>query len=411
MNLLSRLGAAWREFKSGGIGELQAFLDIYGRRSSKSGEAVTVNTALQVATVFACLRVIAEGIAQSPCDLFRDLGPGKGKQLASDHPLYRLLTLSPNDIQTPFEFFETLVFHCGLTGDFVAFKSMVRGEIDELIPFEPGTWTVKQNPDLTLTYKLRNRDGAERDVSADLIWHVRGPSWNSYCGLDLLKIAREAIGLSMAIEGDQAKLYKNGLRTSGTYSVEGTLKDDQYKALRSFIKQYQEDEQGGPLILDRAAKYISETMSGVDAQTLESRKMQVEEICRWARVMPIMVGHGGDQSPTFASAEQFFIAHVVHTLLPWCRRIEMSINKFLIGQKDFLAGIKAKFNLNSLMRGSFADRQTSFAKMLGAGGSPAWAEVNEVRELDDMNPVDWGNGKPEPPAAPVKPADPALPKD
>lgn len=396
MNLLSRLGAAWREFKSGGAGQLHAFLDVYGRRNSKSGETVSVNTALQVATVFACLRVIAEGIAQSPCDVFQDRADGKGKDLAKDSNVYRLLALSPNDIQTPFEFFETLVFHCALTGDFVAFLSMVRGEIDEIIPFEPGTWTVKQNDDLSLTYMLRGKNGDMREVPAEFIWHVRGPSWNGYSGMDMLKVAREAIGLSMAIEGDQAKLYKGGLRTSGVYSVEGSLKDEQYKQLRKFIKEYQADEEGGPMILDRAAKYLAQTMTGVDAQTLESRKMQVEEICRWARVMPIMVGHGGDQSPTFASAEQFFIAHVTHTLLPWCRRIEMSINKWLIGEEKFLKGLKAKFNLNALMRGSFGDRMDSFAKMLGAGGSPAWGEINEVRELDDMNPVDWGNGRPEP---------------
>lgn len=405
MTLLSRIGAAWREFKSGGVGQLQAFLDVYGRRSSKSGETVTVNTALQVATVFACLRVIAEGVAQSPCDLFRDREGGKGKDVATDHPLYSLLAFAPNAVQTPFEFFETLVFHCALTGDFVAFLSMVRGQIDEIIPFEPGTWTVKKNDAMTLTYCLRGKNGDMREIPAEYIWHVRGPSWNGYSGIDLLKVAREAIGLSVAIEGDQAKLYKNGLRTTGTYSFEGSLKGDQYKDLRKYIKEYQADESGGPLILDRAAKYLDQTMKGVDAQTLESRKMQVEEICRWARVIPIMVGHGGDQSPTFASAEQFFIAHVTHTLLPWCRRIEMSINRWLIGKDDFLKGVRAKFNLSALMRGSFQERQEAYSKMLGSGGSPAWGEINEIRELEDMNPVAWGNGQPTPPAAPAaKPA-------
>lgn len=156
------------------------------------------------------------------------------------------------------------------------------------------------------------------------------------------------------------------------------------------------DQQGGPLILDRAAKFQSDQLKGVDAQTLESRKHQIEEICRVGRVMPIMIGHAGNTSPTFASAEQFFIAHVVHCLLPWCRRIEMSINKFLIGVEDYLKGYRAKFNLSALMRGSLADRQAAFQKMLGGPGAIGYAEINEVRELDDMNPVDWGNGRPEP---------------
>jgi phage portal protein BeeE len=90
---------------------------------------------------------------------------------------------------------------------------------------------------------------------------------------------------------------------------------------------------------------------------------------------------------------------VTHTLLPWCRRIEMSINRNLIGEEEWRSGVRAKFNLSALMRGTFKDRNESFKAMLGAGGSTPWAEVNEVRELDDMNPVDWGNGKPEPPKA------------
>jgi HK97 family phage portal protein len=413
MGIFSRLGAAWRELKGAGLdGTLALFREVYGRRPSKAGQPVTIATALEVATVFACLRVIAEGVAQSPCDLFRER-PAGGKDTAKDHPLYPLFRLAPNELQTPFEFFETLVFHAGLTGDFIAFKNIVRGKVVELIPIEPGRRSFRQNRDMSLTYTVRGADGQSRDYPQDLIWHVRGPSWNGWAGMEVLRLAREAIGLTIAIESDQAHLYKNGLRTSGTYSVEGKLTEAQYKDLRQYIRDYQADEQGGPLILDMAATYLNETMTSVDAQTLESRKLQVEEICRAFRVMPIMVGHAGNTSPTFASAEQFFIAHVVHTLLPWCRRIETSINKNLIGEKDFAAGICAKFNLTALMRGSFADRQKSFAQMLGLGGAPAWAEVNEVRELDDMNPVPWGAGKPQPTNAPAASpsSEPNPPKD
>lgn len=409
MNLFSRIGAVWRKSAGDPYGGLGAFIELFGRRTAKSDVVVNADTALKVATVFACLRVIAEGIAQSPCDLFQDRADGKGKDLAKNHPLYLLFSLAPNTFQTPFEFFETLVFHVGLTGGFIAFKNIVDGQIRELIPIERSRWKVAQRPDdLSLVYKIRGLQGGEQDFPEEVIWHVRGPSWNGFDGIDLLRVAREAIGLSVAIEEDQSRLYANGMRTSGTYSVEGNLTEAQYGQLRKFIKEHQAADDGGPLILDRAAKYVSDTLKGVDAQTLESRKHQVEEICRWARVMPIMIGHAGNQSPTFASAEQFFIAHVTHTLLPWCRRIETSINKNLIGSKAFVGGLKAKFNLTSLMRGSFADRQTSFAKMLGAGGSPAYAEVNEVRELDDMNPVAWGNGKPEPATTKAPAPEPAA---
>lgn len=236
------------------------------------------------------------------------------------------------------------------------------------------------------------------------IWHVRGPSWNSWMGMEAVKVARESIGLSMAIEGDQSKLYKNGLRTSGTYSVEGTLTPQQYKDLRAFIKEFQADEGGGPLILDHAAKYLQQTMSGVDAQTLESRKFQVEEVCRPFRVMPLMVGHPADMAAR-AATESIFIAHVVHTLAPWCSRIEQAIDNDLL-DADRDANVYAKFNLNGLMRGAFKERMEGYARMLGAGGSPPMAEVNELRAMEEMNPVDWGDGKPEPPqSAPTTPPD------
>jgi HK97 family phage portal protein len=391
--------------KSGAVGtSLDLFREIYGGRASRSGRTVNVDTALQVATFFACIRVKAEDIAQAPCDLFQPR-EGGGKDIAANHPLYPLLTVQPNEYQTTFEFFETLVFHLESCFNFYAFKSIVRGRIDELIPIEPHRVKPRRLKDLTLVYDVSLDDGPSTTFPAAMIWHVRGPSWNGWQGLDFLKVAREALGLAMSIESDQAQLYKNGLRTSGTYSVEGTLDQTQYENLRAFIKEYQADEAGGPLILDRAAKYISETMTSVDAQTLEQRKHQVEEICRLVRVMPIMIGHSGDTSPTFASAEQFFGAHVKFSLLPPCRRIETSINKNLIGLPAALTGVRAKFNLDSLQRAAFKDRIDAIVKMLGAGGQEPMAEVNEVRELMDMNPVSWGDGKPARASAQRQPAD------
>jgi HK97 family phage portal protein len=377
-------------------GSLALFREIFGRRPAKSGQTVNVTTALEVSTVLACLRVIGEGIAQSPLKLYRARADGKGSDPASDLKLYNVLYRQPNEWQTAFAFFETLVFHAGLCGNFFAFINRVRGEIVELIPIEPHRVSVKQNADFSLTYTVRGIDNQTRDFDEETIWHVRGPSWNSWMGMEPLKLAREAIGLTMAIEADQAHLYKNGLRTSGTYSVEGKLTETQYKDLRKYIKDYQADEGGGPLILDNAAKYLNETMTGVDAQTLESRRMQVEEICRAFRVMPIMVGHS-DKAATYASAEQMFLAHVIHTLAPWCARIEQSIDNELVGVDE--SGddrIYARFNLDALTRGSMQAEADYFSKALGAGGSPAWMTQNQVRAIKEWNPLPGGDELPKP---------------
>jgi HK97 family phage portal protein len=413
MSFWSRVGAAWRGFKSadgnGPYGSLAPFIEVYNSgRATRSGETVNWSTALQVSVVAGITRVLCDGIAQVPLKLYRERADGRGSDPATDHPLYPVLYRRPNPWQTSFAFRETMMLHLILCGNFFALKNVAGGQVRELVPIEPGRVEVEQLPDMTLRYWVRNQRGDRKEVPAEAIWHVRGPSWNSWMGMEAVKIARESIGLTMAIEGDQAKLYRNGLRTSGTYSVEGKLSPEQYKDLRKYIKEWQ-SEQGGPLILDMAAKYLQQTMTGVDAQTLESRRLQVEEVCRPFRVMPIMVGHA-DKTATYASAEQMFIAHVVHTLAPWCQRIEQAIdNDLLDAERD--RAVYAKFNLNGLMRGAFKDRMEGYARMLGAGGSPPMAEVNELRAMEEMNPVDWGDGKPEPAqaAAPTKP--PAEPPE
>jgi HK97 family phage portal protein len=407
MGIQSRLGAAWRGLtgKAEGSGnprydQLAAFADVYGSRQSRSGQSVTSATSLGVATVLGCARVIAEGIAQSPLKLYRERNAG-GSDPAVDHPLYPVLYRKPNPWQTSFAFREMMGMRLVLEGNSFFFKNRVGKQIRELLPIERRV-EIKQNTDLSLSYRVEMQDGSWREFAQDDIWHIRGPAWCSAAGMDMVKVARDVIGLAMAIDNDQALLYKNGLRTSGTYSVDGTLTQEQYTGLRKFIKDYQSDEGGGPLILDRSAKYLQQTLTAVDAQTLEQRKQQVEEICKVFRVMPIMVGHS-DKAATYASAEQMFIAHVVHTLQPWCERIEQSIDNDLLSEEDRAAGVYAKFNLNSLQRGAFETRMTGYSKALGAGGSPAWMTPNEIRALEEMNPIAGGDELPTPtnPAPPV----------
>jgi phage portal protein BeeE len=195
---------------------------------AKSGVAVNWITALQVATVFACTRALAEGIAQVPCSVYQRRDPGPGADEARKHPLYWLLHRRPNPWQTSFEFRETVMMHLVLCGNAYVFKNMVGSGADrrvhELIPIPPGNVSVTRRPDMTLSYRVAFEDGAaSRELPADAIWHLRGPSWNSWMGLEPVRMAREAIGLSLALEESHALLAKNGGQTTGTYSVEGEL--------------------------------------------------------------------------------------------------------------------------------------------------------------------------------------------
>lgn len=358
--------------------------DLLGFRSSATGKTINVKTAIEVATVFACLRVIGEGIAQVPLKLMQESADGKSRQPARKHPLYDILSYRPNDWQTSFEYREMLAMHAGLCGDHFSFINRGSGgKILELIPFEPGQVTVKRADDWTLSYEVRSANGSTQVFPAAAIWHVRGPSWNSWKGLEAVQIAREAIGLSLAIEESQARLQKNGVRNSGVYSVEGTLKEDQYKALKKWI----DDEMGGlentgkPMVLDRAAKWLNTSMSGVDAQTLETRRYQVEEVCRFFRVNPIMVG-AESKNTTYASAEQMFLAHVVHTLSPWFMRIEQSIDANLLSAADRAVGIYACFIDEGLLRGSITNKKDVLLGYVNGGLMTA----NEGRAKLDLNP-------------------------
>jgi HK97 family phage portal protein len=355
--------------------------DLMSFGSSRSGKVVTAKSALEVTTVLACVRVLAEGVAQVPFNVYRKRAGG-GCDIATDHPLHRVLHRRPNHFQTSFEFRENMMIQAALVGNFYAFKNRVRGQIKELIPFPPGVVREEWATSGTPTYWARGADGQERPFPADAIWHVRGPSWDTRTGMQAIHQARDAIGLSMAIEDSQAKLHLNGAQPNGLYSVDAVLDDKQYAALSAWLmRQISGDNRSKPLILDRGASWTPSVMTGLDAEALSTRKHQIEEICRAFRTLPLMIGHS-DKTQTFASAEQMFLAHTVHTLMPWYERIEQSADVNLLTDQDWQDGVYAKFVPNGLMRGAAKDRAEYYSKMWQMGALNA----NEIRELEENNP-------------------------
>jgi HK97 family phage portal protein len=363
----------------------QALNDYFAMTKVKAGVPVNWTTALDVSTVLAVVRVLAEGVAQPPLRLMRETANG-GSEPAVDHPLYKILSKKPNPWQTSFAMRETMMLHLALTGNAYFYKNIIRGKIAELIQIDPGHVTVTRNNDLSLTYGMTFPDGSHLTLPQEMVWHVRGPSWDTWTGMDAVRHARQAIGLTIATENTQAEMHANGLQAAGTYSTDQKIDAEKYKQIQAWIAaQIGGPNKHKPFIIDSGFEWKQQTMTGVDAQHLETRKLQIEEICRAFRVLPPMVGHSG-QSMTFASAEQIFLAHVVHTLMPWCVRIEQSIDCDLLNQKGD-EGVFAKFNMNALLRGAAKDRGDFYSKALGAGGSPAWMTQDEVRADDDLNPM------------------------
>jgi HK97 family phage portal protein len=350
-------------------------------RSSKAGATVNLENTLSVGTAFACMREIGQGCAQVPFKLH-----GADGQPATKHPIYELVTAQPNAWSTSFEFIETLLMHASLGNGYVFInRGGLRGQVIELIILNPALVKKEQKPDYSIVYKVTAPTGAVRDFPLEAIWHVRGPSWDGVVGLDIMRVAREALGLSIATEESHSKLHAKGVRPSGIYSVDSILSKEQYKGLKSWIEtEFAGSENAGtPMILDRAAKWISTAMTGVDAQHIETRKHQIEEVCRFFGVFPMIVFHS-DKTSTFASSESFFEANNKLTLSRWYRRVEISANVNLLTQAERRAGMYFKFNANALMRGSSKDRAEYYARALGSGGHPGWMSPDEVRELEEM---------------------------
>lgn len=359
----------------------------------KSGVNVNWQTALQAITALACARVIAEGIAQVPLKLHKSRSDG-GSDPQKSHPLYKLVNSNPNEFITSFEWRETMGLHLIFAGNSYHLKVRVRGQIAELLPINPKYVTVK-SVGFGVEYVVSLPGKTPFTVQAKDMLHVKGISWDNAEGLDGVKLAREAIGLSLATEEHGARTFSNGAQPNGILTTEGNLAD---KQTRTDLRESWDATHGGlkntgkTALLWGGLKWMSTASPNDEAQFLETRAFQVTEICRWARVLPIMVGHA-DKAMTFASSEQMFLAHVVHTLGPWYSRIEQALDRSLLSQQERDEGYYFKFNVAALMRGSHKDRSEYFAKALGSGGSPAWMTQDEVRALDELNPMGGDAGE------------------
>lgn len=375
--------------------------------TAKSGQAVTLTHALRVSAALACMRVLSQGAAQTPFKLFRETEQDGLRRIrpARDHQVYDVMVSKPNSWQTSFEFRETMVLHACM-GNAYAFKNRYRGKVAELIPLNPVRVKAEQQEDWTIKYKVTGKDGTQQELDQSDIWHIRGPSWDGFLGLETLNLAREALGLSLALEESHARIHANGVKPTGVYSVEGTLDKDQHEKLTRWLKrQAGADNAGTPLVMDRSAKWLSLGMNGVDAQHKEVRDHQIAEVCRFFGVLPIMIGHTGDKTSTYASAEAMFTAHKVHSLDPWFTRIQESADLNLLTEEERRRGYYFKFNPNGLLRGSSKDRGDYFAKALGAGGAPGWMTQDEVRALEELDPMGGDAAQlPKPTNVPKKPS-------
>lgn len=375
---------AWRQKSAVVTNPLDLYRVMLEDAGARAGVTVNHETALQCSVAYACARVIAEGMSSIPFKLKQRVD--RKRQDAEDDPVYELLTLAPNDNQTVVEFFDQVGLHLAFAGNAYIWKLKdTRGRVMELLPWMPNRVRADFTGDAP-KYEFILQDGRRVELGADDVWHIRGPSWDGWQGLDGVKLAREAIGMAMAAEQHGSQQFANGGRLAGFLTTDQKLTPEQRKDMRENWKKQQLSNPGGVGVLSHAMKFIAMSGQNDHAQWNEARTFQIAEVCRHARVMPIMVGYS-DKAATYASAAAMFDAHIRYTMLPWYRRIEISANKWLLTKDQRGEGKYFKFVPDALLRGNSKDRAAFYTSLFNMGAmSP-----NEIRALEDMNPYDGGD--------------------
>lgn len=356
--------------------------------SSTAGVGVTPLRALQYVTVWSCVRLLAESIAQLPVHVFTRKSDGS-KQRVTDATLSELLSSRPNSWQTGFEYFEYLVTALCMRGNHYCYANRIGSganrRIAELIPFQPGSVTVKRDG-YDLTYDVRRQGGGVDTYSAEKIHHVRGLTLDGFIGVSPIEFQRESIGLAMAAEKHGGLTFKNGARPSGILSFLGKLSDDAYeRILKSWVKNYSGENIGKTAVLEEGGKYESISMSNTDAQYLEVRGYQRTEICSIFRVPPHMIGDLTRSS--FSNITQQSLEFAKFTILPWCRRIESAISRDLFTEAERKHGMFVEFLVAGLERADLEQRMRSYNIGIMSG---IWSP-NECRKKENMNPRPGGD--------------------
>lgn len=379
----------------------EALLRLFGGAPANSGATVTLQSAVQVGAVLASVRVLSQGLASVPVKLYRAT-PDGGREVVSDHPVARALR-RPNSWQTTFAFVELLMAQLALCGNH--FTLPVRGgggELVELLPLAP-EWITVERGDWEPRYTLRIPGGEPRTLGPGGLLHVRGLGWDGLTGWDPVRLARETLGLSLSAEETAASLFKNSARPSGALINDGELGPDEFEQLRQEINEVYvgAHNSGRPMLFSNGLKWQRMSMTPEDTQFIEQRRYLVEEVARFFGVDPVMIFMSGE-TQAYASVEAKFGQHVIQTLLPLAVRVEQELDRALLSERDRDGGLFVKFVLQGLMRGSHKDRAEFYSAALGSGGHRPFLTQNEVRALEEFNPVAGGDTL-EPVTAPSAP--------
>lgn len=359
---------------------------LFGRTTS--GKPVNERTAMQTTAVYACVRILAEAVASLPLHVYEYQDDG-GKKLVHDHPLYYLLHDEPNPEMTSFVFRETLMSHLLIWGN--AYAQIIRdgaGRVLGLYPLLPDKMGV-QRDDRGNIYYVYSRNSDENPMfkeygdirlKAEDVLHIPGLGFDGLIGYSPIAMAKNAVGMTLACEEYGASFFANGANPGGVLEHPGVLKDPS-KVRESWNSVYRGVNNAHKIaVLEEGMKYQQIGIPPEEAQFLETRKFQINEIARLYRIPPHMVGDLDKSS--FSNIEQQSLEFVKYTLDPWVIRWEQSLQRSLL-----LPGEKGKYfiklNVDGLLRGDYQSRMNGYA----VGRQNGWFSANDIREMENMNPI------------------------
>ena len=360
---------------------------------TSSGKYVTERSAMQMTAVYCCVRILSEAVASLPLQFYRYTDDG-GKEKAVDHPLYFLLHDEPNPEMTSFIFRETLMTHLLLWGN--AYCQIIRngkGEVVALYPLMPDRMKVDRDEHGRLYYeytvydsddvdgrKGTNKVGRTVRLQPHDVLHIPGLGFDGLVGYSPIAMAKNAIGLAIATEEYGSKFFANGAAPSGVLEHPGTIKDPS-KVRESWQATFGGSGNANKIaVLEEGMKYTPISISPEQAQFLETRKFQIDEIARIFRVPPHMIGDL--EKSSFNNIEQQSLEFVKYTLDPWVSRWEQAMVRALL-TPDEKKKYFFKFNVDGLLRGDYQSRMNGYATARQNG----WMSANDIRELENLDRI------------------------
>lgn len=364
----------------------QAWAGAFGH-SSHSGKTVTLETALQLATVWACIRLTAQAVSCLPLAMYERRDDNDRVRISDDEDIAEVICDSPNEDQTPLEFWEGNVAWLMAMGNAFSEKVTTGRRLSALQPIPSTHCHPVRNADGDLIYRIVDRGKAE-DLPRDKVFHLKGFGFGGDLGLSPIRFGVQTFGSAIAIEEAAGKLYGSGLQASGVLSSDNTLDDKQRTDLQQIMEKFVGSANAGKLmILEAGLKYERLTLSPVDAQLLENLRFSVEDICRWFGMPPIIIGHAAQGQTMWGSGvEQILLAWLTLGIDPLCDRIEARIKKQLIRPTGNRRRY-AEFNREALLQMDSAAK----AAFLSTMTQNALMTRNEGRAKLNLPRVDGGD--------------------